>query len=101
MVWDDAGQRYTPICAAGIAVNTFGVADDEWIKTITEQAGKIQHMSNLYYTEPCVKLAQMLCDTHGHEKGFLLELRRGGQRVRDKGSEKIRRREARRATATI
>ena len=69
VVWDDAGKIYTDL-SSGIAVNTFGIADDEWIKTITEQAGKIQHMSNLYYTEPCVKLAQMLCDRTGMKKVF-------------------------------
>ncbi len=69
VVWDDAGKIYTDL-SSGIAVNTFGIADDEWIKSITEQAGKIQHMSNLYYTEPCVKLAQMLCDRTGMKKVF-------------------------------
>lgn len=69
VVWDDVGKIYTDL-SSGIAVNTFGIADDEWIKAITEQAGKIQHMSNLYYTEPCVKLAQMLCDRTGMKKVF-------------------------------
>lgn len=69
VVWDDAGKIYTDL-SSGIAVNTFGIADDEWIKAITEQAGKIQHMSNLYYTEPCVRLAQMLCDRTGMKKVF-------------------------------
>lgn len=69
VVWDDAGKIYTDL-SSGIAVNTFGIADDEWIKAITEQAGKIQHMSNLYYTEPCVKLAQMLCDRTGMKRVF-------------------------------
>ena len=69
VVWDDTGKIYTDL-SSGIAVYTFGIADDEWIKAITEQAGKIQHMSNLYYTEPCVKLAQMLCDRTGMKKVF-------------------------------
>ena len=69
VVWDDAWKIYTDL-SSGIAVNTFGIADDEWIKSITEQAGKIQHMSNLYYTEPCVKLAQLLCDRTGLKKVF-------------------------------
>ena len=69
VVWDDAGKIYTEL-SSGIAVNTFGIADDEWIKAITEQASKIQHMSNLYYTAPCVQLAQMLCDRTGMNKVF-------------------------------
>ena len=94
VVWDDAGKIYTDL-SSGIAVNTFGIADDEWIKSITEQAGKIQHMSNLYYTEPCVKLAQMLCDRTGMKKVFFSNSGAEANEC-DKGSEKIRRREARR-----
>ena len=45
----------------GIAVNTFGFSDKEWIAAVTEQLGKLQHTSNLYYSEPCARLAEMLC----------------------------------------
>lgn len=69
VVWDNAGKVYIDL-SSGIAVNTFGAADDEWIKAVTEQAGKLQHMSNLYYTEPCVKLAKMLCERTGMSKVF-------------------------------
>ncbi len=69
VVWDNAGKIYIDL-SSGIAVNTFGAADDEWIKAVTEQAGKLQHMSNLYYTEPCVKLAKMLCERTGMSKVF-------------------------------
>ena len=49
---DTAGKEYIDL-GSGIAVNIFGIADDEWQKAVTEQLGRLQHTSNLYYTEPC------------------------------------------------
>lgn len=69
VVWDGNGKKYIDL-STGIAVNTFGVADDEWLKAVTAQAGALQHMSNLYYTEPCAKLAEMLCKRTGMKKVF-------------------------------
>lgn len=66
---DEDGKEYIDL-ATGIAVNTFGVADDEWIKAVTEQLSKIQHTSNLYYTEPCADLAELLCERTGMKKVF-------------------------------
>ena len=60
LVLDDEGKEYIDM-ATGIAVNTFGFSDEEWIKAVTEQLNSLQHASNLYFTEPCVKLAEMLC----------------------------------------
>ena len=64
LVYDKNGKEYIDL-SSGIAVNTFGVADKEWQNAVTEQLGKIQHASNLYYTEPCVNLAQILCQRTG------------------------------------
>ena len=61
IVYDDAGKRYIDM-GSGIAVTSFGISDDTWVAAVTEQLGKVQHMSNLYYTEPCARLAQMLCE---------------------------------------
>jgi len=69
VVKDSAGKEYIDL-GSGIAVTSFGIADDEWQKAVTEQIGKVQHMSNLYYTEPCAKLAQMLCKRTGMKKVF-------------------------------
>lgn len=69
LVWDDTGKEYIDL-GSGIAVNTFGIADELWQKAVTEQLGKLQHMSNLYYTEPCACLAQMLCEKTGMKKVF-------------------------------
>ena len=69
LVWDDNGKEYIDL-GTGIAVNTFGVADDTWMQAVIEQLGKVQHMSNLYYTEPCAVLAQMMCEKTGMKKVF-------------------------------
>lgn len=69
LVWDDNGKEYIDL-STGIAVNTFGIADDEWAAAVTAQLGTLQHMSNLYYTDPCAKLAQTLCERTGMKKVF-------------------------------
>lgn len=66
---DASGKEYIDL-ATGIAVNTFGVADDAWINAVTAQLGKFQHTSNLYYSEPCATLAKMLCERTGAKKVF-------------------------------
>ncbi len=69
MVKDTAGKEYIDL-GSGIGVTAFGIADDAWLAAVTEQAGKLQHVSNLYYTEPCAKLAQLLCEKTGLSKVF-------------------------------
>lgn len=69
LVWDENGKEYIDL-ASGIAVNTFGIADEEWKNAVIAQLGTLQHMSNLYFTEPCIKLAQMLCERTGMKKVF-------------------------------
>ncbi|NCA66432.1 MAG: aspartate aminotransferase family protein [Clostridia bacterium] len=54
----------------GIAVNIFGAADNEWIKAVCKQTKKLAHTSNLYYTEPCIELAELLCKKTGLKKVF-------------------------------
>ena len=68
-VFDENGKRYIDM-GSGIAVNSFGIADDEWQAAVTAQLSKVQHMSNLYYTEPCAVLAKMLCERTGMKKVF-------------------------------
>ncbi len=69
LVTDENGKEYIDL-SSGIAVNTFGIADSEWINAVTEQLNKIQHASNLYYTSPCVELAEILCQRTGMKKVF-------------------------------
>ncbi len=63
------GREYIDF-GSGIAVNTFGAADDSWVRAVCEQLKKIQHTSNYYYTEPCARLAEMLCTRTGMSKVF-------------------------------
>ncbi len=63
------GKRYIDM-GTGIAVNTFGVSDPEWVAAVTSQLAKVQHTSNLYYTEPCAALAKALCEKTGMKKVF-------------------------------
>lgn len=69
VVKDENGKEYIDL-GSGIGVTSFGIADDAWQKAIAEQIGKVQHMSNLYYTEPCVRLAELLCEKTGMKKVF-------------------------------
>ena len=69
LVWDDEGKEYIDL-STGIAVNTFGIADEQWAAAVSAQLGTLQHMSNLYYTDPCAKLAQTLCERTGMKKVF-------------------------------
>ena len=69
LVLDNFGKEYIDM-GTGIAVNTFGFCDDEWIKAVSEQLNSFAHTSNLYYTSPCVKLAKMLTEKTGMKKVF-------------------------------
>ena len=68
-VYGPDGKKYIDM-GSGIGVTAFGIADDVWQKAVTDQLAKVQHMSNLYYTEPCAVLAQMLCERTGMKKVF-------------------------------
>ena len=69
LMYDEEGNEYIDL-GSGIAVNSFGVADDEWLEAITVQASMLGHTSNLYYTKPCADLAEMLCSRTGMKKVF-------------------------------
>ena len=69
LVKDVNGREYIDM-GSGIAVTSFGVADDAWIAAVEKQIRSVQHMSNLYYTAPCAQLAQALCEKTGMAKVF-------------------------------
>ena len=69
LVWDENGKEYIDL-STGIAVDIFGVADEQWMAAVTKQLGTLQHISNLYYTEPCAKRAQLLGEKTGMKKVF-------------------------------
>lgn len=66
---DPNGKEYIDL-GSGIGVTCFGIADDEWSASVAKQAATLQHTSNLYYTKPCVELAQLLCERTGMKKVF-------------------------------
>ncbi len=68
-LYDYDGKEYVD-CGSGIAVNIFGVNDEEWKKAVTDQLGCVQHTSNLFYTEPQAKLAKLMCEKTGAKKVF-------------------------------
>ena len=63
------GQKYLDF-TSGIGVNSLGYCDVDWAEAVSEQAHKLQHTSNLYYTAPCGKLAKKLCKRTGMSKVF-------------------------------
>ncbi len=68
-LYDEQGKEYIDM-GTGIGVSVFGVGDKEWIEAVTGQLNTLHHTSNLYYTSPCVKLAEALCERTGAKKVF-------------------------------
>lgn len=69
VVWDVEGNPYID-CVAGIAVNNVGHAHPRVVEAISQQAHKLIHTSNLYYTEEQVRLAKLLVEVSPHQKAF-------------------------------
>ncbi len=69
LCYDETGKEYIDL-ATGIAVNTFGFSDEEWKSAVIAQLNAFNHTSNLYFTRPCARLAQILCDRTGMKKVF-------------------------------
>ncbi len=70
IVYDESGKRYIDL-ATGIAVNTLGYCDEDWMAAVTDQLARLQHTSNLYYHEPGARLAEKLCTRTGASSVFL------------------------------
>ncbi len=68
-VVDVNGKTYIDM-GSGIGVTAFGISDKKWKKAVKAQLNKVQHTSNLYYTEPCAILAKQLCEKTGMKKVF-------------------------------
>lgn len=68
-IYDENGKEYIDF-GSGIGVTAFGIADEVWKDAVKDQLDKLQHVSNLYYTSPCAKLAKLLCDKSGMKKVF-------------------------------
>ena len=68
-VWDDAGNRYLDL-VGGIAVVVLGHGHPAPTRALAEQAAVLGHVSNLYWSEPAVALAERLCSLSGLERAF-------------------------------
>lgn len=68
-VWDKSGREYIDFLA-GIAVNSLGYAHPAQVKAIAEQAGKLCHCSNIFYTEIQAQAAQLVCEVSGMDRVF-------------------------------
>lgn len=67
--FDDEGKEYIDF-TSGIGVNCLGYADEGWVEAVSKQAATLQHVSNLYYTEPDGEVAEILCKHTGFSKVF-------------------------------
>jgi acetylornithine/N-succinyldiaminopimelate aminotransferase len=66
-VWDKAGRRYLDM-TAGIAVNALGHGHPRLVSAIATQAGTLAHVSNYFFTEPNILLADRLCERTGMDR---------------------------------
>ena len=68
-VWDQSGRELIDF-AGGIAVNVLGHAHPVLVAALTEQAGKLWHVSNVFTNEPALRLAKKLVDATFAERVF-------------------------------
>jgi len=68
-LYDTEGREYIDF-ASGIGVNSVGTANPRWQAAIADQAAKLGHISNLYYSEPYILLAEKLCTRSGMAAAF-------------------------------
>jgi acetylornithine/N-succinyldiaminopimelate aminotransferase len=68
-LWDFEGKKYIDF-TSGIGVNSLGYGNQSWLDAINTQAAKLQHISNLFYTEPGALLAAQLVKRSGQKKVF-------------------------------
>lgn len=69
VLWDVAGKRYLDFFA-GIAVSALGHAHPALVRAVSEQAARVVHVSNYFFNEPNVRLAQKLCEKTGMDRAF-------------------------------
>ena len=67
--WDLDGNEYVDL-GAGISVTSLGHGDPELAEALAAQAGRLWHVSNLYFAEPVVRLAEELCEASFADRVF-------------------------------
>ena len=68
-LYDPEGREYIDL-TSGIGVTDLGYGYQPWVDAIAQQAKKLNHVSNLVYTEPSAKLAEILCKRTGMSNVF-------------------------------
>jgi len=68
-LYDPEGRAYIDF-TSGIGVTALGYGNQPWVEAVTNQAKKLGHTSNLFYTEPPAKLAEILCRRTGESSVF-------------------------------
>jgi len=68
-LYSPEGKEYIDF-TSGIGVNSIGYGNKKWADTIYVQALKLQHVSNLYYSQPYAELAQKLTERTGMKNVF-------------------------------
>ena len=68
-VWDVEGKEYIDF-TSGIGVCCLGYGNEAWAKSIYDQAMKLGHISNLFYSEPYIRVAEKLCKRTGMSNVF-------------------------------
>ena len=68
-LYSPEGREYIDF-TSGIGVSSLGYGNESWLKAISAQAAKLGHASNLFYTEPAARLAQILCQRTGMSNVF-------------------------------
>ena len=66
---DEKGKEYIDF-GSGIGTNSLGYCNENWVRAICDQAHKIQHTSNYYYTKVQADFAKALCETAGYTDMF-------------------------------
>lgn len=70
LLWDDEGNEYLDFLA-GISVLNVGHCHPRVVEAVREQVGRLTHTTNLYYTEPALRLSKRLAESSLHGKVFL------------------------------
>lgn len=68
-LWDSEGRRYIDFFA-GIAVSTLGHAHPRMVQALADQAARVMHLSNYYFNEPNIRLAERLCQLSGLDRAL-------------------------------
>ncbi|MEO8799366.1 MAG: acetylornithine transaminase [Polyangiaceae bacterium] len=69
VLFDAKGQKWLDF-TAGVAVSVVGHAHPKLVAAIEEQAGRVMHVSNYFYNEPNIRLADALCTRTGYDRAF-------------------------------